>query len=140
MADKKRVLFLCTGNSARSQMAEGLLRHGAGDRFEVFSAGTHPRGLHPVSVDAMKEIGTDISGHQSKDVATYAHEQFDYVITVCDRAKQNCPIFPGAEPIHWGFDDPAEAPADKQLEVFRRVREEIRQRIHLFLLATNVVP
>jgi arsenate reductase (thioredoxin) len=135
MAGKKRVLFLCTGNSARSQMAEGLLRHNAGDKFEVFSAGTRPKGMHPRSVEVMKEIGIDISKQTSKDVATYASEKFDYVITVCDRAKQECPVFPGAEPIHWGFDDPAEAPPHKQVVVFRRVRDEIRQRLNLFLLA-----
>ena len=137
MANKKRVLFLCTGNSARSQMAEGLLRQIAGNTFEVFSAGTHPKGLHPRSVEAMKEVGIDISGQQSKDVAIYTNGKFDYVITVCDRAKQQCPIFPGAEPIHWGFDDPADAPSDRELETFRRVRDEIRQRLNLFLLASR---
>src|SRR5438105_7608127 len=115
MSRKKRVLFLCTGNSARSQMAEGLLRHHAGDRFEVFSAGTHPKGLHPQSIEAMEEVGIDISDQTSKDVSIYANDHFDYVITVCDRAKQRCPIFPGAEPIHWGFDDPAEAPSNRQI-------------------------
>ena len=134
---KKRVLFLCTGNSARSQMAEGLLRQTAGNRFEVSSAGTHPKGLHPKSVDVMQEVGIDISNHNSKDVAVFADQTFDYVITVCDRARQQCPVFPGAQPIHWGFDDPAEAPADRQLEVFRRVRDEIRQRINLFLLSNK---
>jgi len=137
MADKKRVLFLCTGNSARSQIAEGLLRHSAGDQFEVYSAGTQPKGLHPRSVEVMKELGIDISRQSSKDVATYTNENFHYVITVCDRAKQHCPVFPGAAPIHWGFDDPADASPDKQLEVFRRVRDEIRQRINLFLLANR---
>jgi len=137
MGDKKRVLFLCTGNSARSQMAEGLLRHKAGDRFEVFSAGTHPKGMHPRSIDVMKEIGIDISKQTSKDVASYANRKFDYVITVCDRAKQECPVFPGAEPIHWGFDDPADASQDNQVAVFRRVRDEIRQRLNLFLLANT---
>lgn len=137
MANKKRVLFLCTGNSARSQMAEGLLRQMAGDRFDVFSAGTHPKGLHPRSVEVLKEAGIDISTHTSKDVAVFANQNFDYVITVCDRAKQNCPIFPGAEPIHWGFDDPAEAPAERQLETFRHVRDEIRRRLNVFLLANR---
>ena len=137
MTNKKRVLFLCTGNSARSQMAEGLLRHGAGGKFEVFSAGTQPKGLHPRSVEVMQEIGIDISQHSSKDVATYANEKFDYVITVCDRARQQCPIFPGVEPIHWGLDDPAEAPPEKQLEMFRRVRDEIRRRINLFLVSNR---
>jgi arsenate reductase (thioredoxin) len=137
MGNKKRVLFLCTGNSARSQMAEGLLREKAGGRFDVFSAGTHPKGLHPCSVEVMKEAGVDISQQKSKDVSTYLNDKFDYVITVCDRAKQACPVFPGAEPIHWGFDDPADAPPDRQLETFRRVRDEIRQRLHLFLLANH---
>lgn len=132
---KKRVLFLCTGNSARSQMAEGLLRSMASDRFEVVSAGTQPKGVHPRTVDAMRELGIDVSSHTSKDVQQFLNEKFEYVITVCDRAKQACPIFPGAEPMHWGFDDPAEAPPEKQMEVFRRVRNEIQQRLRLFLLA-----
>jgi arsenate reductase len=137
MGNKKRVLFLCTGNSARSQMAEGLLREKAGDQFDVFSAGTYPKGLHPCSVEVMKEVGIDISQQKSKDVSVYANEKFDYVITVCDRAKQACPVFPGAQPIHWGFDDPADAPPAGQVETFRRVRDEIRQRLHLFLLASR---
>jgi arsenate reductase len=135
MPDKKRVLFLCTGNSARSQMAEGLLRRAAGDRFDVFSAGTAPKGLHPNSIGVMKEVGIDISHHTSKDIKTYVDEKFDYVISVCDRARQQCPVFPGSTPLHWGFDDPAEALPERQLEVFRRVRDEIRRRIDLFLLA-----
>jgi arsenate reductase len=135
MPAKKRVLFLCTGNSARSQMAEGLLRHLAGERFDVFSAGTHAKGLNPRSIEAMEELGIDISRQTSKDVSIYTKDRFDYVITVCDRAKQHCPVFPGAEPIHWGFDDPAEAPPDRELETFRRVRDEIQQRLRLFLLA-----
>ena len=137
MADKKRVLFLCTGNSARSQMAEGLLRYLAGDRYDVFSAGTAPKGLHPRTIDSMKEIGIDVSQQRSKDVRTFHGEKFDYVITVCDRAKQNCPIFPGAEPIHWGFDDPAEAEPAKQELAFRLVREKILQRLRLFLLSNQ---
>ena len=134
---KKRVLFLCTGNSARSQMAEGILRHLAGDRFDVFSAGTHPKGMHPKTVPMMNEVGIDIAGQASKDVAKYDGQKFDYVITVCDHAKQNCPIFPGAAPIHWGFDDPAEATGEQQTIVFRRVREELFQRIRLFLTANG---
>ena len=137
MADKKRVLFLCTGNSARSQMAEGLLRNLAGNKFDVVSAGTNPKGLHPRSVEVMKEIGIDVSRQASKDLKQFLNQKFDYVITVCDRAKQQCPIFPGAEPIHWGFDDPAEAPLDKELQTFRRVRDEILQRPRLFLLANE---
>src|SRR5215472_4249309 len=119
MPNKKRVLFLCTGNSARSQMAEGLLRQMAGDRFEIFSAGTHPKGLHPRSAEVMKEAGIDIAHHRSKDVSDFANQKFDYVITVCDRAKEHCPVFPAAQPIHWGFDDPAEAPPERQIETFR---------------------
>ena len=137
MGSKKRVLFLCTGNSARSQMAEGLLRNLADNRFEVVSAGTNPKGLPPRTVEVMKEIGIDVSGQTSKDVKQFLQEKFDYVITVCDRARQQCPVFPGAEPIHWGFDDPAEAPAEKQLEAFRRVRNEIQQRLRLFLLSNQ---
>jgi len=134
---KKRVLFLCTGNSARSQMAEGLLRNVAGDKYEVFSAGTHAKGVHPLTIQAMKEIDIDVSGQTSKDVGVFAGQEFDYVITVCDRAKQACPVFPGAMPIHWGFDDPAEdaASPEKQLRTFRRVRDEILARLRLFVLA-----
>ena len=135
MSAKKRVLFLCTGNSARSQMAEALLRQMAGEEYDVFSAGTHPKGMHPRSFEVMKEIGIDISQQTSKDVSAFSNDSFQYVITVCDRARQQCPVFPGAEPIHWGFDDPAEAPANRQLEVFRRMRDEIRHRLNLFLLA-----
>ena len=138
MTVRKRVLFLCTGNSARSQMAEGLLRFMAGDHFEVFSAGTHPKGLHPQSIATMKEVGIDISQQISKDVKEFLGERFDFVITVCDRAKQACPVFPGSTPIHWGFDDPADAPAAEQPRVFRRVRDEIRQRLQLSLLANKV--
>jgi len=115
-------------------MAEALLRQMASDRFEVASAGTSPKGLHPATVETMKEIGIDVTGQTSKDVAQFLNQKFDYVITVCDRAKQHCPIFPGAEPIHWGFDDPAEAATVNQTEVFRRVREEIRKRLGLFLM------
>jgi len=132
---KKRVLFLCTGNSARSQMAEGLLRRLANDRYEVASAGTRPKGVHPRTIEVMQEMGIDIAGQRSKDVQQFLGEKFDYVITVCDRAKQQCPIFPGAEPIHWGFDDPADAASEQELETFRRVRNEIQQRLRLFLLA-----
>ena len=137
MENKKKVLFLCTGNSARSQMAEGLLRHLAGEKYEVFSAGTHPKGVHPRTVEVMKEIGIDVSAQTSKDVQQFLGQKFDYVITVCDRAKQQCPIFPGAEPIHWGFDDPAEASQERQGEMFHRVREEITQRLRLFLLSNR---
>ena len=137
MSDKKRVLFLCTGNSARSQMAEGLLRKLAGDRYEVFSAGTQPKGVHPRTIEVMQEISIDVRSQTSKNVTQYQDQQFDYVITVCDRARQHCPIFPGAEPVHWGFDDPVDAPEAKQLEAFRHVRDEILQRLRLFLNANQ---
>ena len=133
---KQRVLFLCTGNSARSQMAEGLLRHWAGDRFEVFSAGTRPAGLNPNAVTAMAEMGIDIAGRRSKSVEEFADQQFDYVITVCDSAKEACPIFPGAaQRIHYSFQDPAAAQgsAEEQMAVFRRVRDQIDERLREFL-------
>lgn len=133
---KQRVLFLCTGNSARSQMAEGLLRHWAGDRFEVFSAGTRPAGLNPNAVNAMAEMGIDIAGRRSKSVEEFADQQFDYVITVCDSAKESCPIFPGAaQRIHYSLQDPAAAQgsAEEQMAVFRRVRDQIGERLREFL-------
>ena len=110
MPDRQRVLFVCTGNSARSQMAEGLLRHEAGDRFEVFSAGTHPTQVRPEAIVVMREIGIDISPHRSKSVDEFAGQAFDYVITVCDNANETCPVFPGrARRLHWPFEDPAAA-------------------------------
>lgn len=122
----QRVLFLCTGNSARSQMAEGLLRHLAGDRFDVFSAGTRPVGLNPNAVKVMAEIGVNIAGNRSKSVDEFAGQQFDYVFTVCDNAKESCPIFPGGGArIHRSFEDPAAAPKDCQLSKFREVRDQI---------------
>lgn len=125
--NKQRVLVLCTGNSARSQMAEGYLRRLAGERFEVFSAGTKPAGLNPNAVKVMAEAGIDISAHRSKSVEEFKHQQFDYVITVCDSAKESCPIFPcGGERLHHSFADPAVAPAGEELELFRRVRDQIR--------------
>ncbi len=133
---KLRVLFLCTGNSARSQMAEGWLRHLAGDQFEVFSAGTNPVGLNSGSVEAMSEVGIDISRHRSKHVAEFLGQPFDQVITVCDRARESCPIWPGpTHLLHWSFDDPA-APAETdsaRRHVFRRVRDEIFHQIKTFL-------
>jgi arsenate reductase (thioredoxin) len=129
MPDKKRVLILCTGNSARSQMAEGLLRHDASDRFEVFSAGTRPSQVRPEAISVMREVGIDISGHRSKDVDEFTNQSFDYVLTVCDDAKESCPIFPGqAMRIHQSFDDPAElhGSQEERLAIFRRVRDELR--------------
>jgi arsenate reductase len=127
MALKKRVLILCTGNSARSQMAEGLLRNIAGDQFEVFSAGTQPVGLNPNAVKVMSEIGIDISGHRSKSVEEFAGQEFDYVITVCDNAKESCPIFPGTGMrLHHSFEDPANVPDLEKLQTFERVRDQIK--------------
>ena len=132
---KQSVLFLCTGNSARSQMAEGWLRHLAGDRYEVFSAGTKPVGLNPGSVEAMAEVGIDIAQHRSKHVEEYATQSIDYVVTVCDRAKETCPLWPGRTTlIHWSFDDPAAvADVEGRRLVFRRVRDEIAAAIRQFL-------
>jgi arsenate reductase len=138
MSDRKSVLFLCTGNSARSQMAEGLLRSLAGDRFDVFSAGTNPGSVNPLAIEAMREIDIDVSGHRSKSVDEFAGREFDYVITVCDNANEQCPIFPGdTARIHWSFEDPAAIQGDEaaRLDVFRRVRNEIQQRLRHFVAA-----
>ncbi|MBS1797935.1 MAG: arsenate reductase ArsC [Acidobacteria bacterium] len=138
MLNKKRVLILCTGNSARSQMAEGLLRALGGGRFEVESAGVVKSFVRPPAIEAMREIGIDISGHRSKAVDEFAGREFDYVITVCDNAKENCPVFPGkTKRIHWSFDDPAEATGGDAeiLAVFRRVRDEIKDRLADFVAA-----
>jgi len=132
----KRVLFLCTGNSARSQMAEGLLRHMAGDRFEVASAGVSPTRLRPEATEVMREIGIDISQQRSKAVDDFVDREFDYVITVCDNANEQCPVFPGTtNRIHWSFDDPAAVEGDElaRLAVFRSVRDEILHRLQLFV-------
>ena len=132
MSERKRVLILCTGNSARSQMAEGLLRHDGGDRFEVESAGVSPSRVRPEAIEAMREVGIDISGHRSKSVDEFAGREFDAVITVCDHAREQCPVFPAkTERVHWSFDDPAAAEGDEaaRLAVFRRVRDEIDARL-----------
>ena len=129
---KSRVLILCTGNSARSQMAEGLLRHDAGEGFEVASAGVAPSRVRPEAIQVMSEVGIDISGHRSKSVDEFTGQEFDYVITVCDNANEQCPIFPGkTERIHWSFEDPAAVQGDEEtrLATFRRVRDEIRTRL-----------
>lgn len=135
MNQKKRVLILCTGNSARSQMAEGLLRREADDRYEVGSAGVEPSFVRPQAIEVMREIGIDISSHRSKSVDEFLGQPFDYVITVCDNAKEHCPVFPGSvSRIHWSFDDPATTTGDDraQLAVFRRVRDEIRNKLREF--------
>jgi arsenate reductase len=131
-----RVLFVCTGNSARSQMAEAILRREGGGDFEVFSAGVDPRAVHPLTIRALGEIGIDASGARSKSTDQFINERFDYVVTVCDRARESCPFFPGAhEQMHWGFDDPAEAIGTEaqQLAVFRRVMLEIAGRLKTFV-------
>jgi arsenate reductase len=133
--ERKRVLILCTGNSARSQMAEGLLRHLAGDRFEVFSAGVEASFVRPQAIEAMYEIGIDISQHRSKSVDEFLDKQLDYVITVCDHASQRCPVFPGAVTrIHWSIDDPVVGGSkEMQLEAFRRARDELQRRLQSFV-------
>ncbi|MBN1564927.1 MAG: arsenate reductase ArsC [Anaerolineae bacterium] len=124
---KQRVLILCTGNSARSQVAEGWLRAAAGDRFDVFSAGSNPAGrVLPGAIQVLDEIRIDISQAESKHMNQFIEQQFDYVLTVCDNAREACPVFPGpAKRFHRNFDDPARYPADQQIEIFRRVRDEI---------------
>jgi arsenate reductase len=134
--EKQRVLILCTGNSARSQMAEGLLRSMAGDRFEVFSAGTKPSLVRPEAIAAMRDLGVDITSHRSKSVDEFLGLQFDYVITVCDNAKESCPIFPGGtKRIHWSFEDPAAVEGDDptRLDAFRRIRDQIAEQFKDFL-------
>jgi len=133
---KQQVLFLCTGNSARSQMAEGLLRHAAGDRFEVFSAGTHPVGLNPGAVDVMRELGIDISHQRSKNMSEFTDQSFHYVITVCDRVRDACPRWPHqAKLIHWSFEDPAavQGSAAERRLAFRTVRDQIEEQIRAFV-------
>ena len=130
-----RVLILCTGNSARSQMAEGLLRHDAGNVYEVFSAGTKPSHVRPEAVAVMREVGIDISGHRSKSVDEFAGQDFDYLITVCDNAKESCPVFPAkTKRVHWSIEDPAavQGSQGEALTAFRRARDELRARLHAF--------
>jgi arsenate reductase len=132
---RKRVLFVCTGNRARSQMAEGLLRHLAGDRFEVHSAGILPSGLASLTVSAMDDIGIDVSNQWSKSVDEFAGHGFDYVITVCDSARGICPSFPGeGERLHWNVEDPSdiEARGVPQIDAFRMARDDLRARIEEF--------
>jgi arsenate reductase (thioredoxin) len=137
MTEKAKVLFLCTHNSARSQMAEGLLRHLAGDRFEAHSAGTEATHIRPLAIRAMDEIGVDISGQESKTLERYLGKPFDYVITVCDDANEACPFFPGAtNRLHWSLPDPSAAKGseEERLEVFRSVRDALRDRVQAELV------
>jgi arsenate reductase (thioredoxin) len=133
--DKLRVLTLCTANSARSQMAEGILRWLGGDKVESYSAGTHPSHVNPFAIRVMQEIGIDISGQHSKSVLEFIDKPLDVVITVCDNAAENCPAFPGnVQRIHWSFPDPAAAEGDEaKLAAFRAVRDGLIQRFRAFL-------
>ena len=138
MGSKQRLLVLCTGNSARSQMAEGLLRHYGGDQFEVASAGTKPTIVRPEAIAVMNEIGLDISGHRSKSVDEFLDKPLDLVITVCDNANETCPVFPGTvKRVHWPVDDPAAVQGSDEVRkaAFRRIRDQLYARITIFLKA-----
>ena len=135
MSEPIRVLFVCTGNSARSIMAEALLRRHGGDRFEVHSAGTDPRGVNPLTLRVLADAGIDASWARSKSVNEFLGQRFDYVITVCDQARQVCPVFPGVhESLHWGYEDPAEATGteEERLRVFKRVFIAMGERVQQF--------
>ena len=135
-----RVLFVCTHNSARSQMAEGMVRAWGGDRFEPVSAGTEATQVRAEAIQVMREIGIDISEHTSKTIEPFMGEAFSWVITVCDTAKESCPVIPGAkQQAHWSIDDPSAVEGDEQqrLEAFRKARDTIRDRVHMFLLAAG---
>ena len=136
----KKVLFLCTGNSCRSQMAEGFLRHMAGDKFEVFSAGIKPTAVNLLAIMVMAEAGIDIASHRSKSALEFLNQQFDYVITVCDKAKETCPFLPGKyEKIHWVLEDPAETVGndEERLAKFRKIRDQIKNNISEFIAAKS---
>ncbi len=138
-----RVLFVCTGNSARSIMAEALLRKHGGDRFEVHSAGTVPKGINPLTLRVLANAGIDASWARSKSVDEFLGQSFDYVVTVCDQARQVCPVFPGVhELLHWGYEDPAEATGSEaeRLAVFQRVFIQIGERIRQFATVTRRQP
>ncbi|MFY9725914.1 MAG: arsenate reductase ArsC [Bryobacteraceae bacterium] len=133
---KQRVLIVCTGNSARSQIAEGLLRHEADERFEVYSAGTQPAQVRAEAVEVMRELGIDISGQRSKPLTEFIGHEFDFVITVCNRAREECPVFAGApERLHWPFEDPATfvQGGEERLHAFRNLRDRIHSRVMVFL-------
>ena len=138
-----RVLFVCTGNSARSVMAEALLRHHGGDAFEVYSAGTEPKGINPLTLRVLEGSGIDASFARSKSVDEFLGQTFDYVVTVCDQARQSCPVFPGVhESLHWGYEDPAAAEGtdDERLKVFRQVFIQIGERVRQFATVTRRQP
>ncbi len=141
--DPIRVLFVCTGNSARSVMAEALLRHHGGGRFEVFSAGTEPKGVNPLTLRILAEAGIDASFARSKSVTEFLGQPFDYVVTVCDQARQTCPVFPGVhESLHWGYEDPAaaEGTEEQRLAVFRKVFIQMSERVLQFATVTRRQP
>ena len=141
LARHKKVLILCTGNSARSQMAEGLLRHDEGNDFIVESAGLEPSFVRAEAIEVMSELGIDISGQRSKSLDEFLAQPFDYVITVCDNANQHCPLFPAAtHRIHWSIEDPAAATGDEQtrLQAFRAARDELQERLSKFIRSENV--
>jgi arsenate reductase (thioredoxin) len=132
----KRVLFLCTGNSCRSQMAEGFLRDIAKDKFEIFSAGVEPTQVNPFAIKVMAEVGIDISSYKSKSVTEFLNQRFDYIITVCDNAKKTCPIFSGQyEKIHWDIEDPTDVKGseEEKLYFFRKIRDKIKNRCLYFM-------
>jgi len=133
--NRTRVLVLCTGNSARSQIGEGLFREEGGGAYEVSSAGTRPSLVRPEAIAAMREIGIDISGHRSKSVEEFAGQAFDFVVTVCDSARDACPIFPATGRIHWSLEDPAavEGSEEERLAAFRRIRDQLRDRVKTFV-------
>ena len=139
---KKRVLFLCTANSSRSQMAEGLINHFLGDKIAAFSAGTEATYVNPTAIEVLKEIGIDISSHQSKNLAAFDGQGFDYVITLCGNANETCPLYiGGTKKMHIGFDDPAKTQGIKEeiLREFRRVRDEIKEKLTAFFQAEKII-
>ncbi|WP_353655793.1 arsenate reductase ArsC [Thermomicrobium sp. CFH 73360] len=133
-----RVLVVCTHNAARSQMAEALLRWMAGEAVEVYSAGTEPTAVHPLTIRVLEELGIHTGGLRAKSVEEFLGQTFDYVITVCDQARERCPVFPGGEQIHWSFPDPAavEGNEEEKLEAFRQVRDALAQRLRLWVSVT----
>ena len=138
--DRQRVIFVCTHNSARSQMAEGMLRAWGGDRFEVFSAGTEATRVRPEAIEVMREIGIDLTGHTSKTLGPFLGDAFHWLITVCDQAAEACPTIPGVlDQAHWSIDDPSAMEGDEEvrLAAFRVARDHLRDRIHMFLLTAG---
>ncbi|MCY4062941.1 MAG: arsenate reductase ArsC [Chloroflexi bacterium] len=142
MSEKLQVLILCTANSARSQMGEGLLRHIAGDKLDVFSAGRAPSGVNPLAIEAMRARGIDIASHHSHHIDQYLEREFDFVITLCDSAAESCPVFPGrAERIHWSLPDPAAVTGDEPavLQSFIDVREGLEKKLSAWLRSHNLL-